>query len=174
VRIQSFLALIIFSGVLGSLANATPLGRLEYADLTSINGQPALCLPGHAKAPFAVGWVILAESFAEKGGVWSLKLKEGATPLVLKPGECFTYGVAPEAYESMKLGANERPLRLEVNKAYSFRLHSALQSTDVYTVAFCVGEGKGGQFEFYKRSPSLSREQAARPCKASKNNNASE
>ncbi|MFJ4434046.1 hypothetical protein ACIPZG_24305 [Pseudomonas sp. NPDC089395] len=173
-RIQSFLALIIFSGVLGSVANATPLGRLEHADLTSINSQPAICLPRRAEAPIAVGWVILAESFAEKGGVWSLKLKKGATPLVLKPGDCFTYGVAPEAYEFMKHGANERPLRLEVNKAYSFRLHSALQSTDVYTVAFCVGEGRAGQFEFYKRSPSSSREQAGMPCKASESNSAPE
>jgi len=171
---KSYLALIIGYGVLGAVANATPLGRVEYADLTSVNGYPAICLPREAKAPFAVGWAILAEGFAEKGGVWSLKLKEGATPMILKTGECFAYGVVPEAYEFMKHGSNEPPLILEVDKTYSFRLHTASQSNDVYNVVFCVGEGRGGQFEFYKRSPSMSREQAARPCKASKNNNASE
>lgn len=171
---KRLLAFIVCSGVLGSAVNATPSGHLAFADLTSVNGQPALCLPERAKAPFAVGWVILTERSARNAGVWGLQLKEGATPLMLKPGECFTYGVVPQAYELMKLGANERPLALAMNNTYSFRLHSALQSTDVYTVAFCVGQGRDGMFEFYKRPSSLSREKLGAPCKASKDNNVSE
>jgi len=173
-HMKNLLVFIICCGMLGSIANATPLGRLEYADLTSINGQPAICLPGHAKAPFAVGWVILAESFARNTGIWGVSLKEGGTPVVLNPGECFSYGDVPAAYELVRLGRNEHPVVLETNKTYSFLLQSASQSKDVYNVVFCIGEGRSGQFEFYKRSPSSSREQAALPCKASGSNSASE
>lgn len=158
---------------LGFFVHATPQGRMEYANIASKNGKPAICLPDNAKAPFPVGWVMLSESHAQDAGMWGLKLKHGATPLALKSGECFAYGAVPEAYELMRFGTRESKLLLEVNKTYVFRVNNAYRSTDTYVVVFCVGGSPDGGFKFFEYTPLADGGRVVPSCDARKNSNVS-
>ncbi|MGE8060682.1 hypothetical protein [Pseudomonas sp. NPDC089547] len=141
--------------------NATPIGSVKYADLASINGMPALCLPKSETAPFAVGWATLYDSYAKDVDAWQVVLKEQAAPVVLKPGECFAYGTVPEGYMLEKGTAGKKPLQLEVGKTYAFRLNSASRSVDAYFVVFCITSEGEGRFVKY---PPLSSGEAVPSC----------
>lgn len=140
---------VFFLCVLGVAAHAAGLGRMEYSDVASINGLPAICLSKDSSAMLSTGWVSLSESYTKKSGVWGLRLKDGASPLMLKPGECFPYGFVPEGYKLREnFGRNEYPLVLEVNKTYVFRLNDAKKSMDAFQVVFCINKTMAGAVEY--------------------------
>lgn len=140
---------VCFFCVFGAAAHAESLGRTEYSEVASVNGRPAICLSKDSSAILSVGWVTLSESYAKKTGVWGLRLQDGASPLVLNSGECFSYGFIPEGYKlRTSFGRNEYPLVLEVNKTYVFRLNDAKQSTNAFQVVFCVNKTVTGAVEY--------------------------
>ena len=125
-------------------AQATPLGHMALAEIEAIDGRPAICLPSDAEKSFSVGWVTLSESYARSPRAWGLALKTGRDPVVLQPGDCFSYGVVPDAYEVENFDAYEQPLAIEVDKAYVFEISSASLPADVYSAAFLVCKSKEG------------------------------
>ncbi|WP_133160938.1 hypothetical protein [Pseudomonas laurylsulfativorans] len=137
-------------GVVGFSAHATPLGRTVYGVFESVDGNPAICLPSDAKRSFSVGWAVISESYAQKGGFWGVALKLNASPLVLRSGECFVYGAVPEEYELEGLGLNERALKFEENRTYVFRITESSGTNDTYRVVFCAGENHGGGFKYFE------------------------
>jgi len=150
-------------------AHATSLGRMEYADIESVDGKPSICIPGNAEKSFSVGWVSLSQSYTKNTGFWGVSLKSGEEPLMLKPGECFVFGVVPNGYASEFPGSKEYPLRLEVNQTYVFRLSGAYKSTDTYRVVFCVNSKAGGGFEYLKYIPLSGGEEAVPVCNVRSN-----
>lgn len=125
-------------------ACATPLGYVALAEITAIDGQPAICLPADAKVTFSVGWATLSESYARSPRAWGLALEKGRAPVTMQPGDCLPFGVVPDAYEVEKFDTYEQPLTIEINKAYVFEISSASLSSDVYSVAFLVCKAKEG------------------------------
>lgn len=149
---MNFYALIVvlLCGAVGFSAHATPLGRTEYGVLESVNGNPAICLPSDAKRSFSVGWAAISESYAQQGGFWGVTLRASANPLILRSGECFIYGFAPDDYELERLGSNEHPLKFEENRTYVFRITDAFRSNDTYKVVFCIAKKNDGDFEYFE------------------------
>lgn len=140
---------------LAATAHATSFGFWGRADIASVDNKPAICLPSDAKEAFAVGWIALSESFTKKSGVWSIALRDGADPLVLKPGECMVYGRMPPGYEQDVYPKKRRPLELLPNRTYVFQLSHPYRTTDTYTVAFCINKTPEGELEYleYIRLP---------------------
>lgn len=135
--------------VFGVTAQATTLGRVEDANVVSLEGRPAICLSEHSNTALSVGWVILSQSYAENTGVWGLKLQEGARPLVMKAGECLSHGSMPEGYEPLvTIADSEHPLVLQANQTYVFRLQDANRPADTYKVVFCVNQTSTGEVQY--------------------------
>jgi hypothetical protein len=120
------------------------LGYVALAEITAIDGQPAICLPADAKGTFSVGWATVSESYARSPRAWGLALEKGRAPVTMQPGDCLPFGVVPDAYEVEKFDTYEQPLTIEINKAYVFEISSASLSSDVYSVAFLVCKAKEG------------------------------
>ncbi|WP_455884474.1 hypothetical protein [Pseudomonas spelaei] len=156
--------------VCGVTAHATVLGREEYANIASLNGRPAICLRNDSTASLAVGWVTLSESYSNKMGVWALTLREGASPLILKPGECFSYGMTPAGYEPLvSYGRNEYPLVLEADKTYVFRLNDAYRPTDSRKVVFCIKKTATGAVEYLQYTQLADGSQIVPACDGARN-----
>lgn len=156
----------------GMNAHATILGHEENANIASLKGQPAICLRNDSAASLAVGWVTLSESYADKTGVWALTLKEGASPVILKPGECFSYGITPAGYEALaSYGSNEYPLVLEADKTYVFRLNDAYRPTDSHKVVFCIKKTATGTAEYLQYTQLADGSQIVPACDARRNAN---
>ncbi|WP_409460103.1 hypothetical protein ACK1O1_11105 [Stenotrophomonas maltophilia] len=127
-------------------ANQLVEGRAKIA---LINGTPAICLPKDAPRSFAVSSVLLMESQSFPPGMWSIRLKEGARPIRLGPGQCFPYGSVPEGYQLEPRGVNSRPLRLETDNGYYFRISRAgrlwsISQIGYYSADFCIKEAASG------------------------------
>jgi len=134
-------------------AHATPLRYDKQAEVSLIDGRPAICLPKKARSPFPIGWATLSEASDQNDGVWSIELKDGAAPLMLKPGDCFSYGRVPSSYAVEPLRGKERVLELRPGLAYVFRLNSSVHSAEAYSVLFCTGrkQTEGREIESIKK-----------------------
>jgi len=145
-----FMALWVF-GSMASYVHATSFGLMADANIETIKGQPAICLPVDAKEDFPVGWISFAESYVRNPGSWAVSLKEGVKPLILKPGECVVFGEVPRGYE---LDRNVRSslLTLEENKTYVFRVSGAYETRDAYAAVFCTGSKLKDGFEYHQYS----------------------
>lgn len=137
---MAYLVLVIFF-VFGSferVVHATSFGLMADADIENVDNKPAICLPVNAKEKFPVGWISLTESYVRDPGSWGLSLKDGQSPLMLKPGECIVFGEIPNGYELDNYQIKTKPLKLENNKVYVFRLNGAYEKRDTYTAVFCT------------------------------------
>jgi len=144
-----FMCFMIFL-LAGCSVYAMSFGRDESANVTSIDGKPAICLPIDADEVFPVGWVSLSQSYVRSPGAWGVMLQQGAKPLALRPGDCLVLGIVPEGYELDSYKVKTRTLTLEVNKTYVFSMTDALHSTDTYAAVFCIERTAEGGLE-YKR-----------------------
>lgn len=136
---------------IGADAYATSFGLMATARLGVVHNVPAICLPEGAEK-FSVGWMSLSQSYMPKPGSWGFTLKAGFKPLRLKSGECLEFGVVPEGYELDDALVRSKPLTLEADRVYIFRLVDFYEPRDTYTVAFCLVRKKDGSFEYVERA----------------------
>lgn len=150
-------------------AYSTSFGLREAGVLVSINGKPAICVPEHAKKNFLVGWISLTESYKRNPPSWGASLLPGFKPLTLSPGECITFGAAPEGYEfdSYKLGTKE--LALKVNRTYVFSLVDANFPTNSYDAVFCVNKTVTGSVEYLQYTRLADGSQISPACDGKRN-----
>ncbi|MCX2897803.1 hypothetical protein [Pseudomonas mandelii] len=130
------------------IACATSFGFVSTASISSVDALPAICLPNDAEAPFLVGLITVSESYVRNPGSWGVALKDGATPLALKPGECIKFEAVQEGYEVDRYTTKMPRLQPEVNKTYIFRIHDAYKTRNSYSVLFCVSRKAQGALEY--------------------------
>ena len=135
---------------LGTSANATSFGRKANADIATIDNKPAICLPNKESPVFRLGWVSLSEGDVRNPASWGIALREGAQPTVLHPGDCVVFGTVPDGYENDDLKVKARPLKLEINRVYIFRLSDAYRPRDTYAVIFSIGRAADGTQEYLR------------------------
>ncbi|MGN8278696.1 hypothetical protein [Pseudomonas sp. SMN5] len=133
---------------MAGIADATSFGRKATAQIAAIDGHPAICLPDDVEKAFTVGWISLSEGYVRNPGSWGLALVPGAEPLALKAGDCMVFGVVPDGYESNDEKLKTRPLVLQINRTYVFRLTDAYRTRDSYTAVFCIGQTVNGVVEY--------------------------
>jgi hypothetical protein len=138
--------------MLGVEATATSFGRKPSADVATIDDKPAICLPAKEKQVFRLGWLSLSEGAVRSPASWGIALTEGAQPKILNPGDCIVFGTVPDGYESDDQKTNARPLKLEVDRAYIFRMSDAYRPRDTYAVVFLINEALGGALEYIQYS----------------------
>lgn len=166
--------LFLFCSVLSGLVRARSFGQLEYVDVLSVGGQPAICLPQGMRKGFGVGWIHFSESYVLSPNSWFLSLKEGASPLRLNPGGCIAYGVVPAGYEHEIYQGGSNELKFELNRTYIFRVIPVDRPTDRYVVTFCVGQSAGEVLEFHKYIYLPDGSVMVPACDAKRNGNVSE
>lgn len=134
-------------------AISTSFGRIEEGRIDSISGKPAICLPKDTRESFPVGWITLSESYIKNPGGWSVALKEGVNPIILKPGECLAYGSIPEGYNLENYKIKVPKLNLQANRTYTFSINSATHPRDSYDAVFCISENSDGSRDYlqYRR-----------------------
>ena len=157
-------------GVVSGLVQATSFGLMADADIKTIGSKPAICLPINAKE-FSVGWISLSESYVKNPTSWEVVLRHGQNPLVLKPGDCVTFGEVPKGFELGGYKIKTRQLEFEANKTYLFRLTGAINARDTYTAMFCIDINAKGHIQYleYPRMGSAAQEMPA--CDARRNAN---
>jgi len=151
-------------------AHATSFGLKGEAKIAIIDDKPAVCLPDDAKA-FSVGWISLSESYVRSPGGWGVALKDGFKPLELKPEGCVVFGEIPEGYAFNHFEVTGDPLRLEVNRAYIFRLSGAYSKRDTYSAVFCIRRNVDSAFEYLKYNRSAGDVEVVPVCDAGRNEN---
>ncbi|MBT2339752.1 MULTISPECIES: hypothetical protein [Pseudomonas] len=166
--------MFVLIGLLAFFANATSFGRIASANMTSIDNKPAICLPNDDEKAFSVGWISVYESHVQNPGAWGVALKAEAEPLVLKAGNCVVFGVVPEGYELDDDKVKVRPLKLQANKTYVFRLTDAYRPRDSYTAVFCVSQSTDGTYEYLQYDRLADGAEIVPSCDAKLNGNVPE
>jgi hypothetical protein len=158
--------------LIGSPVYATSFGYRGEADLWSINGKPLICLRKDAEKALPVGWINLSESYVSFSETWSLRLKQGAEPMLLQPGACLEFGVVPEGYELVVYETKNPPVKLKVNRTYTFSLADAYRSRDSYTAVFCVAKTPEGALRYRQYTRLNDGREIVPSCDAKRNRSA--
>lgn len=138
-----------------NIAHAYHLSK-EEADIRLIDGSPAICLPKSAWRRFPVSEVLMMEPYT-RTGKWSVRLKDGAKPMKLRPGKCVSYGSTPAGYERAESGENKETFSLKPNTIYYFEMTRVIpilwyMPTAIYEATFCLKEDADGTFSIQKES----------------------
>lgn len=146
---------LILLTVLSNESHATPSGWRGEAVIKSKKDAPAICLPSNATEAFPVSRILLSESYVNDPLVWVLNLKERATPVILRPGECFKFGDTPDSYEVSK-SSNLNTLQKNITYVFMMdRVNDSGHYNYFYSSAFCI-EGNledGYKYSQYTREP---------------------
>jgi hypothetical protein len=133
--------------------HATSSGWVGIAKINSIEGLPALCLPGNAEGAFPVARVLVAESHKKDALDWTLYLERNAAPLLLAPGQCIKFG---EPLNGYRVDVDSRLSKLQPGSTYVFmidRVQDEKHYNFFYTSIFCVKENQDGSIEYPQYDP---------------------
>lgn len=139
---------VVLFWMVATMGWATPVGWTGTALLKSVNGLPAICTPQGADQGFPVVRLAMSESYVQHGAVWVLRLKPGASPLVLGPGECMSYGKPLPGYE---ISGGSRPIPFKNGSVYSVvinRMNDEAHYNHSYFAVFCAKDKVDGEFDY--------------------------
>lgn len=129
----------------------------EGADISLIDGNPAICIPKNASGSFPLYSLLLMELRTPRGGRWSVRLKDGTKPMKLHPGECVSYGSIPDGYQLDPGQGDGQSFPLEKNRIYYFTVSRTgpffwFYQTGIYESTFCLVEDADGALSIQQES----------------------
>lgn len=119
-------------------ASATSRGPIELI-IKQIDGNPAACLPmedsrGNQPVPIIAMGVWRSTGPTSTEIYWGVEIPKTSPPLILRRGECITYG---QSVDGGTIDAPKRPLIPGVSYAFSL-IPAGNGSGQVYAAAFCI------------------------------------
>lgn len=136
-------------------AIARSFGWHGTPDIVERNGQPAICLPKDARESFPIQRILMSQSYGVKPPIWVLSLAPGASPVILIPGSCLTYGESIPGYIE-EVDTHKFTVRPTTTYLFEIiRVNDKNHINHFYSAAFCVGRSNGGVVEYvqYRRDP---------------------
>ena len=119
-------------------AGATSRGPIELI-IKQIDGNPAACLPmedsrGNQPVPIIAMGVSRSTGPTSTEIYWGVEIPKTSPPLILRRGECITYG---QSVDGGTIDTPKKPLIPGVSYAFSL-IPAGSGSGPVYAAAFCI------------------------------------
>jgi hypothetical protein len=120
-------------------------------DIKQVGNAPAACLPKSEDESIELKKAFVNQSFMTRGAgmKWVIELNPGATPLVMRPGDCLVYGALLDGYTQTLVA---KPLELGRPHVFSLERNDEGKkwTSRFYHATFCELVMPDGQTIFQK------------------------